>query len=189
MKLTAENREKVLAYAKVFAIVFGIIGLVLFITYKVLSLWTNVEWCLIVAFICVYTGCGTLFLSIISFIVMVLLERGVANETEHVITEDAVLTNLSEEQIAVIRHFFSELPGHRENRDEMNMKEVARFIRALITKGYISSAKSVDFRGLRKWAEDVTHKKAPEQFRFNEAIRNATSKNIDDAVSTLDKLI
>ena len=104
-------------------------------------------------------------------------------------SNDTPLINLTDEQKVRIEQFFHDLPSHHDNKEAMNMKEVARFIRALVDLGYISQATSVDLNGLRQWASQVTGKTAPKQSPFNEAIRKATPANIENAVQTIQKLL
>lgn len=93
------------------------------------------------------------------------------------IDESSPLSNLSKEQKMRVEQFLHDLPPHKERKDEINMKEVAAFINALIKLGYISGAKSVDTKGLMEWVEKVTKKHAPEQYRFNASLRDVSDKS------------
>ena len=97
---------------------------------------------------------------------------------------------MSDKQQSIIEDFLHELPSHNTKDYAINMKEWARFIRALTELKYISVVDSLDTKRLRKWVEMVSGgKDVPGASQFNEAIRDATQGNVGKAKETIIKLL
>lgn len=116
--------------------------------------------------------------------------KEVLNESVHKSTEleptieptgdGCPLINLTNEQKRKVEQILRDLPSHNKKENEINMKEVARFLTALVNLGYISGAKSVDKNGLRLWVESVTGKLSPEQCHFNDAYPSKFKRGIKE---------
>lgn len=100
------------------------------------------------------------------------------------------MINLTEQEETIVEKLLLELPGHKTKTDAINMKEWARFIKALEELGYISPAKGADYRGLRDWVVMlVGEKTVPNSSAFNQALREATSANIANAIDIIKKTL
>lgn len=208
MKLTPNKIEEIREAAKQFAIIFGVIAIVLFLAGRIFMIWEYLEWCLMAAFITTYTGYGLLIFCVISLVVMLIIDQKKKddknkeriNELETTVQElqakreqarkESPLTNLTEEQQSAIEDFLLELPIHKSKEEAINMKEWARFIRALEELNYISPAKSADTKGIREWVILLADgRSVPNSSAFNQALRDATPTNIDNAIETLKKIL
>lgn len=206
MKLT---QEEIGIAAKQFTIAFGVASAVLFVASKIfIHYWDEVEWCVMAAFMATYMCDGLLAFCLISFGVWIYIDwkkkddanKERINELESTVQElqskkdqirkGSPLINLTDEQQTAIEGFLYDLPIHTTKGEAINMKEWARFIRALEDMGYISVAKSADTRGLRDWVILLADgKSVPNPSAFNQAIRNATQANINDAINKLEKIL
>ena len=97
--------------------------------------------------------------------------------------------SLNEVQIIAIEKLFRELPSHKDKEDEINMKDVARYLTALVELGYISPSMSAHKNELRDWVIKVTGKSAPEQFRFNQAYPSTNKNGINEAIEIIEKCL
>ncbi len=193
-----KNRDEIRKAAKQFAIIFGMIAVVLYIAARIFIRWEDDEWCLMMAFITMYTGIGCMFFAIVSFAVMLIFDRKKSDEAkqqriqelEGTVQElqstrihdiESPFQNLTDEQEKKIAELFRTLPHHKEREDEINMKEVARYLTALEKLGYISPAKSVQKSMLRQWVMTVTGKQAPESSPFNQAYPSTNKKGVEEA--------
>lgn len=208
MKLTPNKIEEIREAAKQFAIIFGVIAIVLFLAGRIFMIWEYLEWCFMAACITTYTGYGLLIFCVISLVVMFIIDQKKKddkskeriNELETTVQElqakreqarkESPLTNLTEEQQSAIEDFLLELPIHKSKEEAINMKEWARFIRALEELNYISPAKSADTKGIREWVILLADgRSVPNSSAFNQALRDATPTNIDNAIETLKKIL
>ncbi len=193
-----KNRDEIRKVAKQFAIIFGVVAIVLYIAARIFMKWEDDEWCLMMAFITMYTGIGCMFFAIVSFVIMLIMDRKKSDEAkqqriqelEGTVQElqstrihdiESPFQNLTEEQEKKIAELFRTLPHHKEREDEINMKEVARYLTALEKLGYMSPAKSAQKSMLRQWVMTVTGKQAPESSPFNQAYPSTNKKGVEEA--------
>ena len=207
MKLSQEKIDKIRAYAKVFGIVFGIMSVILYVVFKVLQIWQDDDWFLFAAWMVAGVGLGLMVISFICFAIVFFLDLDshLARKEQRIgdlesqvqelqahkerVRELSPLCNLTDEQQTTIENFLRDLPCHKKDNTQINMKEWARFIRALEELNYISPAKSTDQPGLRKWVESLAENlSVPNQSAFNQALRKATKSNIEDALNIIEKL-
>lgn len=209
MKLTPEKIDYIRTTAKQCAIVFGVLTVLLFVACKILmTYWEDAEWYPMVAYMCIFMGNAMLFFCIISIVVMFINDQKKKddknkeriNELESTVQElqakreqtrkESPLTNLTDEQQTAIEDFLLDLPIHKSKAEAINMKEWARFIRALEELNYISPAKSADTKGIREWVVLLADgRSVPNSSAFNQALRDATPTNIDNAIETLKKIL
>ena len=172
-----ENKSEIIDGIRKLAICFFVVSFVLFIASHILMIWEDVEWCIRVAFITTYITEATVTLCII--LVMIYLYLLVRDKQAKEVASP--FQNLTEEQEKKIEELFRTLPHHKEREDEINMKEVARYLTALEKLGYISPAKSVQKSMLRQWVMTVTGKQAPESSPFNQAYPSTNKKGVEEA--------
>ena len=201
-----EKRDEIRDAAKKLAIAFGVIAIVLYIAARIFMKWEDDEWCLMIAFITMYTGMGCMFLAIVSFVVMLIIDRkksdnakqqriqkleGTVQELQSTRIHDieSPFQNLTDEQEKKIAELFRMLPHHKDREDEINMKEVARYLTALEKLGYMSPAKSVQKSMLRQWVMTVTGKQAPESSPFNQAYPSTNKKGIEEAKKIIEETL
>lgn len=201
-----EKRDEIRKAAKQFAIIFGVIAVVLYIAARIFIRWEDDEWCLMMTFITMYTGIGCMFFAIVSFAVMLIIDRKKSDEAkqqriqklEGTVQElqstrihdiESPFQNLTEEQEKKIEELFRTLPHHKDREDEINMKEVARYLTALEKLGYISPAISVQKAMLRQWVMNVTGKQAPESSPFNQAYPSTNKKGIEEAKKIIEETL
>ena len=197
-KILEEKRDEIRNAAKLFAIIFGCVAIVLYIAARIFKKWEDDEWCLMMAIITLYTGMGCMFFAIVSYVIMLIIDRKKSDEAkqehiqelENTVQElqqtqlhdiESPFQNLTEEQEEKIAELFRTLPHHKDREDEINMKEVARYLTALDNLGYMSPAKSVQKAMLRQWVISVTGKQAPESSPFNQAYPSTNKKGVLDA--------
>lgn len=207
-KLSQIKAEDIRKMTKELAIIFIVTAIILLIAYKVLEIWEDADWYLMPAFMLAYMAEGLMVLSLVCFAAMKYIDyrrkdkinQCRINELEHTINELSIkkeqvknngpLINLTEQEETIVEKLLLELPGHKTKTDAINMKEWARFIKALEELGYISPAKGADYRGLRDWVVMlVGEKTVPNSSAFNQALREATSANIANAIDIIKKTL
>lgn len=172
-----EKKAEIIEVTRKLAICFFVISVLLFIISRVFMIWEDIEWCLMVAAITNYVSdvsVTILLLLVLLYLVMLVRDK----QVKEVVSPLQHLTPEEEKQIEKLIH---DLPHHKDREDEINMKEVARYLTALAELGYISIPKSADKNGLRQWVAQVTGKETREQYRFNDAYPSTNRKEIEKA--------
>ena len=193
-----EKRDEIRDEAKKFTIGFGVAAIVLYVAACIFMRWEDNDRCLMMAFITMYTGIGCMLFAIVSFVMMLIIDRKKSDEAKQQLIQELEGTvqelqntrihdiespfqNLTSEQEEKIAELFRTLPHHKDREDEINMKEVARYLTALEKLGYMSPAKSAQKALLRQWVMAVTGKQAPESSPFNQAYPSTNRKGVQDA--------
>ena len=176
MKLTQENREKIRAYAKVFALVFIGITFVLCVSVEVLKLWEEADWYYMVAYIVGYMCDTCAVLSLIFVIVMLLMNQ---RDEDDIDREQAKspLKNVTPQQEEQIIALLRKVVISSDGSNKMNRAEVATFLATLKTLNHLADAG--DYNNLRLWVEKETGLKDSDKIHFNEAYKRALNRKRD----------
>lgn len=173
MKLSQENREKIRAYTKVFAIVFIAITIVLLLAMEILKKWDTAEWYSMFAYIVSFVCDACAVLSIISVIIMLLANQRDDDDKFRLAIKSPLVnvTPLQEEQIIALlqRAAISE-----DGSNRMNRAEVATFLATLKVQEYLEDAGS--YNNLRLWVEKVTGTRDEDKRAFNQQYKRALDK-------------
>ena len=172
-----EKKAEIVDAIRKFAICFLVASILFFVVSRVFMIWEDTEWCLTAAFItnCVCDVSITIMVILVLAYLVILVRDKQAKEVA------SPLQNLTPEQEEKIAELFRTLPHHKDREDEINMKEVARYLTALEKLGYISPAISVQKAMLRQWVMSVTGKQAPESSPFNQAYPSTNKKGVEEA--------
>lgn len=207
-KISQIKAEDVRKIVKELAITFMLIAIILLIVYKVLETWKDADWYLMTAFMLAYMAEALMVLSVVCFATMKYIDyrkkdnlnKQRISELEYTFSELSIkkeqfekscpLINLTEQEEQIVEKLLLDLPNHRTKTDAINMKEWARFIKALEELGYISPAKGADYRGIRDWVVMLAGEKTvPNSSAFNQALRDALPANIENAMDIIKKTL
>ena len=172
-----KKKDEILDGMRKIAMCFFVAFCVSLAASQVFIIWEDVEWCHMAAFISTYlweTSSTILVLLTLLYFFLLVRDKQAKDVT-------SPFQNLTEEQEKKIEELFRTLPHHKDREDEINMKEVARYLTALEKLGYISPAISVQKAMLRQWVMNVTGKQAPESSPFNQAYPSTNRKGVQDA--------
>ena len=172
-----EKKEEIINGIRKLAICFLVASVLFLVASYIFSTWQDVEWCYKAAFICNYIG--DVSVSLLATLTILYLFLLVREKQAKEVTSP--FQNLTEEQEKKIEELFRTLPHHKDREDEINMKEVARYLTALEKLGYMSPAISVQKAMLRQWVMNVTGKQAPESSPFNQAYPSTNKKGVEEA--------
>lgn len=173
MKLSQENRDKIRAYAKVFALVFIGITFVLCVSVEVLKLWEEADWYYMVAYIVGYMCDTCAVLSLILVIVMLLMNQRDEDDIDREQAKSPLkdVTPQQEEQIIAL---LQKVVLSSDGSNKMNRAEVATFLATLKTLNHLEDAGS--YNNLRLWVEKVTGSKDEDKRAFNQQYKRALEK-------------
>lgn len=172
MKLSQENRDKIRAYAKVFAWVFIGITFVLCVSVEVLKQWEDAEWYNMVAYVLGYMCDTCAVLSLIFVIAMLLANQRNQEDIMRDKVEDPLKDDLTPEQRTEIIEMMK-LVGRplEEGSNKINRAAVATFLVTLRNLGALKIPNDTTWNNyLRLWVEKETGYRESDSIHFNEAI-------------------
>ena len=175
--LQQNNVDEIRKAAKLLAIIFGCVSVVLVVAYKILEFWKAADWYLMTIYIVVYTGCAMSFLCLLSFIVYLIMNQRDSQEDKLREELSSHLKEVTEEQEKQILQLLKRAAIPSDGSNKINRAEVATFLATLKSLGHLEDAG--DYNNLRLWVEKETGLSEPDKGHFNEAYKRALERRGD----------